>query len=187
MDIDTLSKNAAFFTKMWMDLGSRMMTAGLSFNPMSPPAENMRQMRGNLLGVLSDYTEEFMRSPQFLQFMKQVMDGTNKQRLQMNEFMTGVRHDTQGTAREDIDSVMVYVRQLGRRVLDRMDDIDARLDEISSRLDGVNGNGGSQAATADRMNHAGQRKNGKAARPQSKSSAGRRKSSRVRRDEHVDL
>jgi hypothetical protein len=146
MDSQTIADNAAFFTKMWMEFATRMMTAGTSFNPFAPPPEAARQARGSYFGALSEFADQMMRSPQFLQLMKQSMDTSLGMRKQMDDFMTGLRHDTQGTAKEDIDSLMVAVRHMGTRMRDRMDEIDDHLREISRRLDAMEGNGNGHVA-----------------------------------------
>ncbi|HWE94054.1 MAG TPA: hypothetical protein VG269_08840 [Tepidisphaeraceae bacterium] len=155
MDSQTIADNAAFFTKMWMEFATRMMTAGTSFNPFAPPPEAARQARGSYFGALSEFADQMMRSPQFLQLMKQSMDTSLGMRKQMDDFMTGLRHDTQGTAKEDIDSLMVTVRHLGTRMRDRMDEIDDHLREISRRLDAMEGNGNGNGRAAPRRNGTG--------------------------------
>jgi hypothetical protein len=141
MDSQSMADNASFFTRMWMDFATRMMTAGMSFNPFSPPPQAARQARGAYLGAVSDFAEQMMRSPQFLSLMKQGMDTSLGARKQMDEYMTAMRHDTQGTASEDIDALMIDVRHLGSRMSERMDEIEGLIHDLGRRLDGMEGNG----------------------------------------------
>ena len=146
MDMDKITNDAAAFSKMWMDFTSRVMTAGMSLNPATPPTENAEQARRSVLSAVSDYFEEVMRSPQFLEMMKQSMDNSMAVRQKMNEFLTAVRHDSQAPAREDIDTLMVTIRHMGDRVFDRLDAIEQRLDLISQRIEGISHNGDASTA-----------------------------------------
>ena len=78
-----------------------------------------------------------MRSPQFLEAMKQSMDQAVSFRKQMNDMLTGMQHNLQGVARQDIDSLMLTVRHMETRVLESMDEIGSRLESISRRLDAL--------------------------------------------------
>ncbi|HEY2587780.1 MAG TPA: hypothetical protein VGI81_18690 [Tepidisphaeraceae bacterium] len=141
MDMTTMSENAAAFTRMWAEMATQMMAASMSFNPTSPPPEASRQVRGAMFDSMARQLDEFMRSPQFLQLTKQWTDWIINSRIQLNDWLTGLRHDTQGTAREDIDNVMVSISHLETRMLDRMEMLAARLDAISTRLDSGANNG----------------------------------------------
>lgn len=144
MDMTTMSENAAAFARMWTEMATRMMAASMSFNPTAPPPEAAREVRGAVFDSMARQLDEFMCSPQFLQLTKQWTDWVINSRIQLNDWLTGLRHDTQGTAREDIDNVMVSISHLESRMLDRMEMLAARLDAISARLDGA-GNNGEQA------------------------------------------
>lgn len=141
MDMSTMSENAAAFTRMWAEMATRMMAASMSFNPTAPPPEASRQVRGAMFDTMARQLDEFMRSPQFLQLTKQWTDWAINSRIQINDWLTGLRHDTQGTAREDIDNVLVSISHLESRMLDRMEMLAARLDAISARIDSAGGNG----------------------------------------------
>ncbi|MDB5291381.1 MAG: hypothetical protein JWL69_2622 [Phycisphaerales bacterium] len=141
MDTESMAESAAFFSRMWMDFATRMMTAGMSFNPFAPPPQAARQARGAYLGAVSEFAEQMMRSPQVLSMMKQAMDASLGVRKQMDEYMTAARHDTQGTASEDIDSLMIDVRHLGTRMGERMDEIEDLLHDIGRRIERLEGNG----------------------------------------------
>jgi len=141
MEMDKVAEDVAAYSKMWMDFTTRVMTAGMSFNPSTPSMENADQLRKAVLGAVSEYFDTVMRSPQFLDTMKQSMDNAMAFRQQMNQCMTAVRHDTQGSAKEDTDSLMVTMRHMGSRLFDRLDQLESRLDAISNRLEALNPNG----------------------------------------------
>ena len=136
-----LNQSQQFF-EMWADLASKMATAGMSVAPDAPPPQAARQMRAAMLEAMSQYADQFMRSPQFLEFSRSSLDASLQAREQFNEFLTKLRHDLQGVARQDVQSMLSGVHQMERRVIDRLDQIDKRLTELESRLvDSAKGQG----------------------------------------------
>jgi hypothetical protein len=131
--------SAEAFAKMWSDFAARAAAAGLSFRPDATPPEAATQVRDAFLRTMEQYWIDFMRSPQFLEGMKQTMDGAIAFRWQINEFLSRAHHEMQGAAREDIDSVMLCIRHLETRLLDRIDEVATRLDQITDRLDRLDG------------------------------------------------
>ncbi|MDB6017593.1 MAG: hypothetical protein JWR19_2082 [Pedosphaera sp.] len=154
-------EKAAAFQKIWMDTFTRMAQSGFSLSPDSTPPEFLRQMRSGIFHALSKSWEEFMRSPQFTESMKGMMDNAIAFRKMSNDFLTGAHHTFQGTARADIDSLMLALRHLETRILDRVEDISTRLDQLEQRLDGAPRNG---KASAHGKNVPPQRKRKTAAR-----------------------
>ena len=61
-----------------------------------------------------------MRSPQFVEGMKQWMDSAINFRKMSNDFMAKVRNELQAPSREDMDSIMLSVRHMEKRLLDRI-------------------------------------------------------------------
>jgi hypothetical protein len=132
-------EQARQFAEQWTGFAAKMAAAGMTFDPRSAPPEIARQMRGAGFQALSQYAQEFMRSPEFLGLMKQSLDASLTFRQQLNEFLTNLHHGAQGVARQDIDSLMLSVRHMETRVLDRMEELSGRLDNISQRLDALEG------------------------------------------------
>ena len=124
------------FQKIWGETFSKMMQIGMTFSPESAPPEFMRQMRSGIFQALGQSWEQFLRSPEFMEGMKQHMDNAIAFRKMSNDFFGKVRHETQTVSREDIDAVMLSVRHMETRVLDRLEELAARLDELAARLDG---------------------------------------------------
>ena len=123
------------FTKMWTDFAGKMATAGVSFAPESTPPDAAKQMRGAFFKALSDYCEEYMRSPEFLDSWKQAMDGAIQFRRQMNESLGKMHHEFGGTSRQDVDRTMIALAHLERRLVDVMERATERIDEVASRVD----------------------------------------------------
>lgn len=115
------------FTKFWTDCVSKM--GGAGFTPSAPPVSDdaMKQMRRAFFDAWAHHCEEFMRSPAFLEGMKKAMDGALAFREQLNEFMTKALHESQVPARSDTDSIMLVLRSMEERVLDRLDRLEERV------------------------------------------------------------
>ena len=126
---------AQSMAKIWLDFASKMGTSGAAFSPEAGPPEAARQVRGAVFDSMTQYADQFLRSPQYLELMKQSLDASITFRKQMNDFLTSLHHGAQGIARQDVDSLVLAVRQVERRTLDRLEAVTERLDEISQRLE----------------------------------------------------
>jgi hypothetical protein len=126
---------AAAFQKIWMDSLSKMMQAAFTFNPNGPPPEVLKQMRSGIFQALAQSWDEFLRSPQFLETMKQWMENAISFRKMTNDLMANVRNEMQAPSRDDIGNILLAVRHLEKRVLDR-------IEVIETQLARGNGNGG---------------------------------------------
>ena len=134
---DSFAKSAeqlAAFQKIWMESLSKMMQAGFSFGPNAPPPELLKQMRSGIFEALAKTWEDYMRSPQFLEGMKQWMDGAIAFRKMTNDFMAKVRNEMQSPSRDDIDHVMIAVRHMEKRLLDRIEELAVRVNDLNLLL-----------------------------------------------------
>ncbi len=138
------AEQAAAFQKMWLEAVSKMMQSAFTFSPNSPPPEVLRQIRSGIFQALGETWEEFMRSPQFLEGMRQWMDSAVTFRQMTNDFLANVRSEMQGTSRGDIDTVMLAIRHMEKRVLDRVEELSAEVEELKKRAG--NGRAGGRAA-----------------------------------------
>jgi hypothetical protein len=151
------AEQAAAFQKIWMESMSKVMQSAFTFGNNSPPPEVLKQIRSGIFQALAQSWEEFMRSPQFLESMKQWMDTAINFRKMSNDFMAKVRNDIQAPSRDDIDTVMLTVRHMEKRLLDRVEDLAARIAQLDSRLNGHAGQSDPKA-TGSRSNAAKTRK-----------------------------
>jgi hypothetical protein len=135
-------EQAAVFQKIWMETMSKTVQAAFSATPESVPPEILKQMRNGIFEALAKSWEEFMRSPQFLEAVKQMMDNAIAFKKLTNEMLTKAHHEMQGPARTDIDSILLSVRHLETRVIDRMDKLGAQLAELGQRLGQLEKGGG---------------------------------------------
>ena len=122
---------------LWLEMMTKMASAAMTTDPRSPPPDAARHVRDASLGALGQQADKYMRSPQFLSQMKQSLDAQIAFRKQLNEFWTGAHHSVQGVAQQDVQALALSVRQLERRVLDRIETLCDRLERLTERLDAV--------------------------------------------------
>lgn len=138
---DQALAQAAAFQKMWMEAFSGMAEVWTRASPGQPPNEAIRDMRAGMLKILTQSWEEFMRSPQFLEYMKQSMDGFMTIQKYSADAMTRGRHGAQAPAREDVDNILLAIRHMERRLLDRIEELDVNVVDTARRLDALEKNG----------------------------------------------
>ena len=113
-----------------MDLMSRMSGAGLGSAPSSAREDAVKRMRRAFFDAWADHCDEFMRSEVFLDAMKKSMDGALAFKQQVNEFLTRSLHENQMPARSDTDSIMLVLRSMEERVLERIDQLSGRVERL---------------------------------------------------------
>jgi hypothetical protein len=133
-------------TTTWLDFATRMTAAGLSFQPDQSPPDAARHVRDVTLDALGREADKYMRSPQFLQAIKQTLDTSIAARKQLNTFLAQAHHSVQGVAKQDMDALSLSVRQMQTRVLDRLEQLIERMDEVSRRLEAMESPSESQSA-----------------------------------------
>jgi hypothetical protein len=127
----------AAFQQIWGETFSKLMQLGFTFSPESAPPDFMRQMRSGIFEALGKSWEHFLRSPQFMESMKQHMDNAIAFRKMSGDFFTKMRHETQSTSRDDIDAIMLTVRHMETRVLERVERLAMKIDHINQQIDGT--------------------------------------------------
>ena len=111
------------FQKMWLETMSKTMQAALTISPESAPPDILRQIRGGIFQALAESWDQFMRSPQFLEGTKQWMENAISFRAQTNEMLSKARNDMQAPSRNEVDAIMLAVRHMERRLLDRIEEL----------------------------------------------------------------
>ena len=120
---------------------TRMSQTLCSLGPESIPQEIARQLRGGMFQAFAQYWDTFLRSPQFLESAKQCMDNAVAVRKMGSDLLTNFHNEMQAASRDDIDSVMLTVRHMEQRLLDRIDKMAQQVDRLEEQLAGSNGNG----------------------------------------------
>jgi len=148
-NFEKTAEQAAAFQKIWMDSMSKVMQTAFTFGSNSPPPDVLKEIRSGIFRALAQSWEEFMRSPQFTESMKQWMDAAINFRKMSNDFMAKVRNEIQAPARDDIDTVMLTVRHMEKRLLDRIDDLANQIAALNNCSNG-HAQSGSGASTPRR-------------------------------------
>jgi hypothetical protein len=129
-----LANQWAAFQKIWTESFTKMLQVGATFSPEGAPPEFARQLRSSILQAMARSWDEFLRSPQFLEGMKQWMDNAITFRKLSNDLLTRTRHEEQALAREDLDTVMLTVRHMETRILDRLEAVGAHVKQLQEQV-----------------------------------------------------
>ena len=123
------------YGKMWSDFAATLTKAGMAFSPEDTPPDAARSVRTNVLKAWSQYCDDFLRSEEFVNTMKQSMKQSIEFKKQMNQMMGNVHHEFQGASRQDIDHLMQTISHLERRIIDSVERMESQLDAMGKRMD----------------------------------------------------
>ena len=103
----------------------------------SPPLEEMREMRGGMLKVLAETWDEYMRTPQFMEMMKASLNGALDLKRMARDGMNRVHEQFENPSKKDIDGVLLAIRHVEGRLLDRLEGLDDRVAKLDEKIDKV--------------------------------------------------
>lgn len=126
-ETDSFSEQSAAFQKIWTESFTKLIQAASIFTPSSAPPELLREIRSGILNALAKSWDEFLRSPEFQESMKQWMDQAIAFRRMSHDFMGKIRKEMQAPSRDDIDTVMLSMRHMETRILDRLEALEKQL------------------------------------------------------------
>ena len=131
------------FSRFWVDLMSKM--SGTPFAPTASQMQDdaMKRMRQAFFDAWAKHCDEFLRSDAFLDVLKKSMDSALAFKQELNEFLTKALHDKQMPARSDTDSILLVLRSMEDRVLERMDRLAQRVDALESSVSSASPDAGS--------------------------------------------
>ena len=127
----------AAFQKLWMDSFANMAGVWSQFSPGSPPSDEMRKMRGGMLQVLAETWDQYMRTPQFMEMMKASLNGALDLKRLARDGMNRVHEQFENPGKQDIDDVLLSIRHVERRLLDRLEGLDDRVANLNEKIDKV--------------------------------------------------
>ena len=127
------AEQGAAFQKIWAESMSKLMQTAFTFSPNSTPPELVRELRDGIFRALGETWNEFLRSPQFQQNMKQWMDSAVAFRKTSNDFMAKVRKEMQAPSCDDIDAIQFNLHHLETRLLDRMETLSKQIAALEQR------------------------------------------------------
>ena len=140
----------AAFQKLWMDSLATMTSVWSQFSPGSPPTDEMRKMRGGMMQVLAETWDAYLRTPQFMEMMKASLDGALDLKRLARDGMNRVHEQFENPSKNDIDDVLLAIRHVERRLLDRLEGLDDRVANLDEKIDKVEQRISKQAATRKR-------------------------------------
>jgi hypothetical protein len=130
--LTTAGEEAAAFQRIWLETISRTLQMGFTISPTTPPSELARQVRSGIFEGMANSWEHFMRSPQFLTTVRQWTENAIAFRKLSHDLMARVRTELQAPSRNDIDSIMMTVRHMEHRLLNRLDDLSAEIAQLKT-------------------------------------------------------
>lgn len=121
--------------KFWADMMTKMgpmggMGPASQVNQSSQFTESAQQMQRVFFDAWAKYCDEFMRSEQFLQMMKQSVDGAVQLKKQTDEWLAKTVEGMQMPTRDDVHESIAAIREMEKR-------ISARIDELGQRVEGL--------------------------------------------------
>jgi hypothetical protein len=158
------AEQGAAFQKLWVESMSKLMQAAFTFSPNSTPPELVREIRDSILQALGETWNEFLRSPQFQENMRQWMENAVAFRAMSNDFLGRVRREMQAPAREDIDAVLLNLRHLETRILDRLETLSTQVEALRQQPPAGTASAAAAPAAPAAHGHARARANPRGAR-----------------------
>jgi hypothetical protein len=131
---DTLEQAAAL-QKLWLDSFGSMANVWSQYSPESPPPEEIRKVRSGMLKVLAGTWDEFMRTPQFMEMMKVSLNGALDLKRMARDGLNKMHEQFETPSKEDLDSILLAIRHVERRLLERVEGIDDRVRDVADRLE----------------------------------------------------
>jgi len=117
-------------SKFWSDM---MTSMGAASMPKPPTQEELlKQMRRAFFDAWAAKCDEFMRSEAFLAMMKQSMESSLAFREKTNAFLKRSLGDAQMPSRDDTDSILIALRSLQEKMLDKLDVLTERVAALES-------------------------------------------------------
>lgn len=122
------------FMKFWSDLAGRMTAAGMPTQ--QPPADVLTQIRRAFFDAMAEQADQFLRSEMFLNALKQSMDISLAWQQTMNQTLQRGLSAAQMPTRNDVDHMVVLVRGMEERLMERLDDVTRRVERMESTVGG---------------------------------------------------
>jgi hypothetical protein len=122
-----------------MDSFTDMADVWAQFSPNSPPFEEVRKMRGEMLKVLAETWDGYMRTPQFLEMMKVSLNGALDVKRMVRDGFNRLHEQLENPSKDDIDDIFLAIRHVERRILDHLEGLDDRLANLNEKIDRAGG------------------------------------------------
>ncbi|HPF40101.1 MAG TPA: hypothetical protein P5081_05730 [Phycisphaerae bacterium] len=156
MAADASTNPADQFTKFWTDMMAQMGQAaahsgmpGVAGNGReSAPAytDAAKAMQRAFFDSMAKYFDEFMRSEQFLEQMKQTMEQSIAMKKMMDDFLIKAQTSLQSPVRGDVEDLAHLLRGIEERLFDRLDKLEEKVAAVEERHGAGRDAGASQAS-----------------------------------------
>jgi hypothetical protein len=130
-------EQVAAFQKLWADSILKIGEAWSKYSPGSPPVDEMRKMRSGMLEVLAETWDEYLRTPQFMELMRASLNGVLDLKRVAREGMNRVHEQFENPSKQDIDDVLLAIRHVERRLLERIEGLDDRVVTLNEKFERV--------------------------------------------------
>jgi uncharacterized protein YdcH (DUF465 family) len=85
--------------------------------------------------VLGETWDDYMRTPQFMEMMKASLNGALDLKRMARDGINRVHEQFENPSKEDIDGVLMAIRHVERRLLDRLEGLDDRVANLDEKID----------------------------------------------------
>jgi hypothetical protein len=120
--------------RLWANMVTSAMGACQPWTGGTASPELVRETRASAFNAWSEYWEEFLRSPAFLDAQRQAMAGSLESKRQVRECLGRLNHELQLATSEDVDELLRAIKRIEQRVSEQFDELSARLDRLSAQL-----------------------------------------------------
>jgi hypothetical protein len=120
--------------RLWFDMASRAAEACQAWTGAVPTPDALRQDRANLMKVWSDYWEQYLRSPSFLETQQRSRAGALDLQRQARDYLAWLHHQFQVPSSQDIDQLMIGMRRLKEDLRDQLEEIGDQLENLASQV-----------------------------------------------------
>ena len=113
------------------------MSAAMGQQPTAPqqpswPDENVKQMQRTFFDAMAKQADEYLRSPQFLGMMKQMMDQSIAFKQQLDRFIAEAYRGAGAPAQADMQDLAGTLRGIEDRLMSRIEELERRLEAAES-------------------------------------------------------
>ena len=166
---DPMAAGPAPWMRMWLDMTSGAMEACQAWAGATASPEPVRQIRSAMLEAWSDYWDQCLRSPMFLNATRQAVAQSTQIRKQFGEYLDRLYSESPVAGREDMEQLLRALRRSEERLLEQLEDVSARLEALDAGLDALaarlNGKGREPQPKPSRAENRSRRKRNRTGQP----------------------
>lgn len=128
-------EQAAALQKVWLDSMVGAAKVWSQYSPENPPPDELRKIRKGMLDVISASWDEYMRTPQFMELMRDSLNNTMNWQGYATEGVNRMHDVLQTASKRDVDGLLLAIRHVEKRLLDQMESLDEATASLAAKLD----------------------------------------------------